>query len=142
MSAVRPTRTVLVAALAAGSLLLTACGSDSSTTVSTHPQGVPYFSRAGAGNATMPQLALPSTWSLVWRFNCTNPSSRRPFVLTSTRSGGSTTQITNQNGLEGGGYRPFHTAGDYTFAITTSCSWQLLVSTAGTQTIPTTTTKP
>jgi len=142
MSAVRPTRTVLVAALAAGSLLLTACGSDSSTTVSTHPQGVPYFSRAGTGNATMPQLALPSTWSLVWRFNCTNPSSRRPFVLTSTRSGGSTTQITNQNGLEGGGYRPFHTAGDYTFAITTSCSWQLLVSTAGTQTIPTTTTKP
>jgi hypothetical protein len=133
---------MLVAVLAAGSVLLAACGSSPSTTVTTHPAGVPYFSRAGSGNATLPQIALPSTWSLVWRFDCTDPSSRRPFVLTSTRSGGTTTQVTNQTGLEGGGYRPFHSAGDYTFAVTTSCHWQLLVGTTGTQTIPTTTTKP
>jgi len=131
-----------VAAFAAGSVLLSACGSSSSTTVSTHPPGVPYFSRTGVGNATLPQIALPSSWSLVWRFDCTNPSSRRPFVLTSTRSGGSTTQVTSQTGLEGGGYRPFHTSGDYTFAVTTTCHWKLFVGTTGTQTIPTTTTKP
>jgi hypothetical protein len=133
---------MLLAALAAGSVLLSACGSSPSATVTTHPAGVPYFSRAGSGNATLPQIALPSTWSLVWRFDCTDPSSRRPFVLTSTRSGGTTTQVTNQTGLEGGGYRPFHSAGEYTFAVTTSCHWQLLVGTTGTQTIPATTTKP
>jgi len=140
MPAIRPTRAVLLAAVAAGSVLLSACSQSSSTTVSTHPPGVPYFSRAGTGNATLPQIALPSTWSLVWRFDCTDPSTRRSFVLTSTRSGGSTTQVTDQTGLEGGGYRPFHTAGDYTFAVTTTCSWQVLVGTSGTETLPTTTT--
>jgi hypothetical protein len=142
MSATRHTRTILAAALAAGSVLLSACGSNSSTPVSTHPAGVPYFSRVGTGNATLPQIALPSTWSLVWRFNCSNPSTRRSFVLMSTPSSGSTTQVTSQVGLEGGGFRPFHTAGDFTFAVTTTCGWHLLVGTAGTQTISPTTTKP
>lgn len=139
MSAVRPTRTVLMAALAAGSVLLSACGSGASTTVPTNPAGVPYFSRSGSGSTTLPQIALPSTWSLVWRFACTNPTSRRPFVLTSTRSGDATVPVTKQSGLQGGGYRPFHKAGEYTFAVTTTCSWQIFVGTAGAQTIPSTT---
>jgi len=139
MSPIQPKRLALLATLAAGSLALTACGSSpSTTTVSTHPAGVPYLSRTGTGNATLPQIALPSTWTLVWRFNCTSPATRRSFLLTSTPSGGSTTQVTNQTGLEGGGYRPFHTSGNFTFAVTTTCSWQVLVGTAGTQTIPTT----
>ena len=57
--------------------------------------------------------------------------------LTATPSGGSTTQVTNQNGLEGGGYHPFTTAGTYTFAVTTTCSWKVVVGTAGMQTIST-----
>jgi len=140
MSVIRPTRLVLLAAIAAGSLGLSACSSNSSTTVSTHPAGVPYLSKSGTGNATLPSVDLPATWTLIWRFNCTNPASRRPFVLTATRSGGSTTQVTNQDGLEGGGYKPFHTAGTYTFAVTTTCGWQVVVGTAGMQTIATTTT--
>jgi len=138
MSAIRSTRLIPLAALAACSVLVTACGSGSSSTVPTHPAGMPYLSRAGTGSATLPSIALPSRWSLVWHFNCSNPDSLRPFVLTSTPDGGKTTTVTDQTGLEGGGYRPSRTAGVFTFAVTTTCSWQVLAGTAEMQTIPTT----
>ncbi len=140
MPAVRPTRSALLASLAVTTLGLAGCSSGPSGTATTHPPGVPYLSRSGTGDETLPQVALPAAWSLVWHFDCTDPNSRRSFVLTSTRSGGSTAKVTDQDGLEGSGYRPFHTAGDYTFAVTTTCSWQVLAGTAGTQTIPTATT--
>ena len=139
MSAIRPKQLIPLAVLVALPLALSACSSGSSAPVTTHPPGVPYLSRSGTGNATLPALALPSRWTLIWRFSCTDPTSRRPFVLTATPSGGTTKQVTNQNGLEGGGYRPYTTAGTYTFAVTTTCSWKVVVGTAGEQTIPTST---
>ncbi len=138
MSSVRPTKLILVTSLAVASLALTACGSSTPAPATVHPAGVPYLSRAGTGDATLPQVALPGSWSLVWHFNCTDPASRRSFVLTATPSGGMTTQVTDQTGLEGGGYRPFRAAGDYTFVVTTTCGWNVLAGTAGTQVIPTT----
>jgi hypothetical protein len=139
MSAARSTRVIATAVLMACATALAACSSGSSAPVATHPAGVPYFSRTGTGTATLPQIALPSRWTLLWHFDCTDPASRRRFVLTSTPSSGTTTKVTDQTGLEGGGYRPFATAGDYTFAVTTTCSWHVLVGTAGMQTMPATT---
>ncbi len=140
MPAARSTRLALLASFAVGSLALAGCSSNPSGTATTHPAGVPYFSRAGTGNETMPQIALPAAWTLLWHFDCTDPNSARSFVLTSTRSGGSATRITDQDGLEGSGYHPFHTAGDYTFTVTTTCTWRVVADTAGTETIPSTTT--
>jgi hypothetical protein len=137
MSAIRPKHLVPLAVLITCPLSLAACSSGSSAPVTTHPAGVPYLTRSGTGSETLPAVGLPSRWTLIWRFSCTNPTSRRPFVLTATPSGGSTKQVTNQNGLEGGGYHPFTTAGTYTFAVTTTCSWKVVVGTAGMQTIPT-----
>ena len=141
MSAIRPNQMFPAAALAACSLLMAACGSGSSAPVSTHPAGEPYLSRIGTGSATLPSIALPARSTLVWHFSCTNPSSRRSFVLTSTPDGGKATTVTNQTGLEGGGYRPLKTAGVFTFAVKTTCSWQVLLTTEGIDTIPTTVPK-
>jgi hypothetical protein len=131
-------RAVPLAILIASSLVLAACSSNSSTTVGTHPHGVPYLTKSGSGDTTVSSVDLPSTWSLVWKFSCTNPTTRRPFAV-AVSSGGSSTTITRQTGLAGGGYHPFTKAGTYTFTVTTTCHWNLLVATAGTQTFPVTT---
>lgn len=139
MNAPKPTRSAPLASFAALALLTAACSSNPTPAVTTHRAGTPYLSRTGTGDATLPSVTLPSSWSLVWHFACTDPVSRRPFVLTAGRASGTAVKVTDQAGLEGGGYRPFTSAGVYTFVVTTTCSWQVYVGTAGTQTIPSTT---
>jgi hypothetical protein len=140
MSARQPTRWVPLASFVICSMLLAACSSSSApATMTTHPKGLPYLSRVGTGDATLPPVAVPAAWSLVWHFSCTDPASPRPFALTATRTGGATTHVTDQAGLGGGGYHPFTAAGGiYTFTVTTTCGWQVLAGTPGTQTIPAT----
>ena len=142
MPAIRTTRLIALVAIATSSALVTACSSNPAPTVATHPPGLPYLSRAGTGAATLPSIALPSKWTLIWHFNCMNPASRRSFVLNSTPDGGKATMVTNQTGLEGGGYRPFTKSGVFTFAVSTTCSWRVLAGTAEMQTIPTTAPGP
>ncbi len=139
MTAVQPTRSVQLASVVAVALLAAACSSTPKPAVTTHPVGSPYRSRTGTGNATLPPVSIPSAWALVWHFSCTNPVSRRSFVLTANRAKGAPVKVADQSGLEGGGYRPFTTGGVYTFVVTTTCGWQVYVGRAGTQTIPTTT---
>jgi hypothetical protein len=139
MTTIRWKRALPVAVLIASSLALAACSSSSSTPVGTHPRGVPYLTKSGSGNKTISSVDLPSTWSLVWKFSCTNPATRRPFTVAVSANGGPSTTVTHQTGLEGGGYHPFTKAGSYTFTVTTTCAWTLLVGTAGTQTFPVTT---
>lgn len=137
MSVTRLKRMVPLAAVVASSLVLAACASSSpSTTVDTHAHGVPYVTQSGSGDRTISSVSLPSTWSLVWKFSCTDPTTRRSFVVAVSADGRPPTTVTDQTGLEGGGYHPFTKAGDYTFTVTTSCSWDLLVATAGTETFP------
>ena len=100
---------------------------------------MPYLTKSGTGDTTISSVALPSKWSLVWKFSCTDPATRRPFVVAVSSDGGPSTTVTDQTGLEGGGYHPFTKAGTYTFTVTTTCDWSLLVGTAGTQTFPVTT---
>jgi hypothetical protein len=139
MSVTRLKRMVPLAAVVASSLVLAACASSSpSTTVDTHAHGVPYVTQSGSGDRTISSVSLPSTWSLVWKFSCTDPTTRRSFVVAVSADGRPPTTVTDQTGLEGGGYHPFTKAGDYTFTVTTSCSWNLLVATAGTETFPVT----
>jgi|GEM_PF-1877328 len=147
VSPVRRTRLAPLAAVIICSALLAACSADSTPAPSpapanTHAAGVPYLTRSGTGSATLPTIALPSKWTVVWHFSCTKPSTRRQFKLKATRSGAKATTVTNQTGLEGGGYHPFTTSGTYTFAVATTCSWKVLVGTAEMQTIPTTVPKP
>jgi hypothetical protein len=130
-----------LAILTTASLVLAACSSSSSTTVDTHPPGVPYLTPSGVGDKTISSVKLPEKWSLVWKFSCANPRARRPFRVNVSSDSGPSNSITDQTGLEGGGYHPFTTGGITTFTVTTSCTWSLLVSTAGTQTFPTTTDK-
>jgi len=141
VSPVRHTRLAPLAAVIIWSALLAACGADSATT-NTHAAGVPYLTRSGTGTATLPAIALPSKWTVIWHFSCTKPSTRRPFKLTANRSGAKATTVTNQTGLEGGGYHPFTSSGTYTFTVATTCAWKLVVGTAEMQTIPTTVPKP
>jgi hypothetical protein len=95
---------------------------------------------SGTGNRTTPSVALPAKWSLVWKFSCTDPTTRRPFGVAVSIDGGPSHSVTDQTGLEGGGYHPFTKGGPTTFTVTTSCNWNLLVGSAGTQTFPATTT--
>ena len=127
---------VTLAVLVASSPVLVACGSGSSTTVETHAPGTPYLTVSGTGNRTIRSVALPAKWSLVWKFSCTDPTTRRPFSVAVSIDGGPSHSITDQAGLEGGGYHPFTTGGSTTFTLTTSCGWSLLAGTAGTQTFP------
>ena len=94
---------------------------------------------SGTGNRTIPSVALPPRWTLVWKLACTDPTTRRPFVVSVSIDGGPSHSITDQTGLEGGGYHPFTMGISTTFTMTTSCGWNLLVGTAGTQTFPATT---
>ncbi len=149
VSPVRRARLAPLAAVIICSALLAACSADSAPApapapapASTHAAGVPYLTRSGTGNATLPTIALPSKWTIIWHFSCTKPSTRRQFKLTATRSGAKATTVTKQTGLEGGGYHPFTTSGTYTFAVATTCSWKVVVGTAEMQTIPTTVPKP
>lgn len=137
MSVTRLKRMVPLAAIVASSLVLADCASTSpSATVDTHPHGVPYLTQSGSGDRTITSVPLPATWSLVWKFSCTDPTTRRSFVLAVSAGGRPPTTVTDQTGLEGGGYHPFTEAGDYTFTVTTSCGWDLLVATAGTEAFP------
>ena len=82
VSVTRLKRMVPLAAIVASSLVLAACASTSpSTTVDTHPHGVPYLTQSGSGDRTITSVPLPATWSLVWKFSCTDPTTRRSFVL-------------------------------------------------------------
>ena len=127
-----------LAVLATASLVLAACSSSSTTTIDTHPPGEPYLTQSSVGDKTISSVALPQKWSLVWKFSCADPRTRRPFSVTVSLNGGPSKSITDQTGLEGGGYHAFAMGGSTTFTVTTSCNWSLLVSTAGTQTFPTT----
>ncbi len=111
-----------------------------SPTVDTHAPGAPYLTTAGTGNRTIASVALPARWSLVWKFSCTDPATRRPFGLAVSIDGGPSHSVTDQTGLEGGGNHLFTKGGPTTFTVTTTCGWNLLVGTAGTQTFPPTTT--
>ena len=140
MSTSRLKQTVPLAVLVVSSLALVACSSGSSATVDTHSPGTPYLTTSGTGNRTIPSVALPAKWSLVWKFSCTDPTTRRPFAVALSIDGGPFHTVTDQTGLDGGGYHAFTKGGPTTITVTTSCGWNLLVGTAGTQTFPATTT--
>ena len=136
MLTTRRRKLVTLAVVAASSPVLVACGSGSSTTVATHAPGTPYLTASGTGNRTIKSVALPAKWSLVWKFSCTDPTTRRPFGVAVSIDDGPSRSVTAQAGLAGGGYHPFTTGGSTTFTVTTSCGWSLLAGTAGTRTFP------
>ena len=109
------------------SLLMTACSSSSTTAAAPRSPSDPYVNQSGTGNKTLAAVALPSLWTVTWRFDCEDPSTRRPFELTATKAGASPVTVTKQTGLGGGGFKPFRTAGTFTFAVTTSCGWTVSV---------------
>jgi hypothetical protein len=87
-----------------------------------------YLKNAGSGNRALPSVNLPGEWTVVWRFDCQNVAKQRgTFVLSSTAKDSRALKLTEQTGLGGGGQRPFTKAGRYSFAINTSCGWDLTV---------------
>ena len=89
-----------------------------------------YLRRSGTGDKAFASVALPSKWTVTWRFDCQNlPKARGTFVLSSAKQGRARFNLTVQTGLGGGGQRPFTAAGRYSFAIKTSCGWDLTAAT-------------
>ena len=87
-----------------------------------------YLHRSGRGNREIPAVALPSNWTVAWKFDCQNaPKQRGTFVLFSKHQGHSALKLTNQTGLGGGGQKPFTQAGRYGFGVNTSCGWDMTV---------------
>jgi hypothetical protein len=89
-----------------------------------------YLRRSGTGDKAFASVALPPKWTVTWRFDCQNlPKARGTFVLSSAKQGRARFNLTVQTGLGGGGQRPFTAAGRYSFAIKTSCGWDLTAAT-------------
>jgi hypothetical protein len=150
-----------IAAACGIAVLSGACGSDAAPPVPTHPVGVPYLSRSGTGDATLPTVGLPSTWSLEWWFACRSEgdgegggsagsgsagaggggsagggggSAGGGFRLTVQESGGPSPVVITGEGSGGSGRHTFTTAGRYAFAVVTPCTWQVTATTSGTAT--------
>jgi hypothetical protein len=122
-------------------LLSGACGSDAVPPAPTHPVGVPYLSRSGTGDTILPSVGLPSTWSLEWWFACrvegggggpgAGPGEGGAFRITVQEGGGAPPVVVTGTGSGGSGHRAFTTAGRYTFAVATPCTWQVTATTSG-----------
>jgi hypothetical protein len=112
-------------------LLASVVAAACSTSTAPTPQvsATRYLDRSGVGNLVLPPVALLSKGTVTWRFNCQDPSTRRPFAITATERGGSPVTVTHQTGLGGGGYKSFKTSGTFTFTIKTSCNWNVTVGT-------------
>lgn len=107
-------------ALVLVSVVTAACSSSPST-----PPATQSLNTSGMGNKVLPPVSVVANATVSWRFNCQNPSTRRSFVVTSTKSGGTAVTISRQVGLAGGGYKPFKTSGTYTLSVVTTCSWSI-----------------
>lgn len=107
-----------------------ACGSSSAThasRVSTTSKPKVFVIQSGSGDRLLTAVKLPKAWTVDWNFRCQNPTTSRPFSLTTIDHSGSPANVTTQTGLAGGGNKPFKTAGSYRFAVTTTCGWKLTV---------------
>jgi hypothetical protein len=123
-----------------------ACGSSSAghaPTAATTQQPKEFVIQSGSGDKLLAAVRLPKAWTVNWNFRCQNPSTSRPFSLATIDHGGSPDNVTTQTGLAGGGNKPFKTAGNYRFAVTTTCGWKVTVGSTPTNpktatTVPTT----
>jgi hypothetical protein len=107
-----------------------ACGSSSAThapTAAATQKPKEFVLQSGSGDRLLTAVKLPKAWTVDWNFRCQNPTSSRPFSLTTTDHDGSPDNVTTQTGLAGGGHKPFTTAGSYRFAVTTTCGWKVTV---------------
>jgi hypothetical protein len=116
----------MAVALFAGSMAI--CGAAGASAPSKPAPVKVYLHHSGTGNRALPSVALAAPWTVVWKFDCQNAAKQRgTFVLSSTAQGASEVKLTDQTGLGGGGQRPFTTSGRYSFAVNTSCGWDLTV---------------
>jgi len=115
----------MAVALFAGSMAV--CGA-AGASAPPKPATMVYLHHSGTGNRALSSVALPAEWTVVWKFDCQNAAKQRgTFMLSSTEQGAPEVKLTDQTGLGGGGRQPFTKAGRYSFAINTSCGWDLTV---------------
>ena len=82
------------------------------------------ISKSGTTDGTLGPVVLPAAWTVSWSFECPN-SKKGTFVLSATAVGGLPVTVTNQTGLGGGGHKPYTTSGSYSFAVKTTCAWNV-----------------
>lgn len=118
-----------------------ACSSTPNSASSTTHGGSGAFQViSGKGNSTLAPVTLPTKWNIAWHFACESSTTGHRFVVTVTPEGSSPVTATDQNGLEGGGYKPFTKGGSTKIVVTTGCSWTLRLGPPGTDTVTPTTT--
>jgi hypothetical protein len=111
-------------------ILVASCSSPSAMPTSIHPAASgPFLHRSGTGDMTLTSTMLPSKWTVNWTFDCNSPTKAGTFVLSTTRRGGTSTDVTDQTGLGGSGHKPFTKSGNYAFAVKTTCGWKVAVGT-------------
>jgi hypothetical protein len=93
----------------------------------------PLLGKSGTGDEALGSVALPAGWTVSWGFQCPD-SKKGTFVLTETAAGAKAVTVTNQTGLGGNGHKPYTTSGTYSFAVTTTCGWQVNVGSTATAT--------
>jgi hypothetical protein len=119
---------VAAALLSALASVLSACGSGAnSSSATTTVFRKPVIDQSGSGSKTFAPVNVPAKWRVTWKFNCSNPVTARRFVLTVAKTGASPSGITDQTGLGGGGTKTYLETGSLTFAVATTCGWNLLV---------------
>ncbi len=134
----RPARLAAGLVVAALASVMAGCGGSSgpsgasgASTMPSRPADGTYVHLAGHGNERVGPVTLPAAWTVAWHFDCST-SKAGPFRLTVTLHNGATETLADQTGLGGGGYKPFTTSGATRFAITSACSWNLVVGPPGT----------
>jgi hypothetical protein len=137
---VMPTVGIMLAAIG-----VTACGISSAAhapTAAATQKPKEFVIQSGSGDKLLAAVKLPKAWTVNWNFRCQNPTTSRPFSLTTIDHGGAPDNVTNQTGLAGGGNKPFKTAGNYRFSVTTTCGWKVTVGSTPTNPKTPTTVPP
>ncbi len=96
-------------------------------TAAHHSAKASYLVASGTGDKRFRPIKVAKHWTVKWTFNCPGATSTKPFTLTAAHKGSKTATVTAQNGLGGGGYKPYIKAGTYRLDVTTPCAWNVSV---------------
>jgi hypothetical protein len=86
-----------------------------------------YLVASGTGDKRLRSVTVAKHWTVGWTFNCPGATSAKSFALTAAHRGSKAATVTDQNGLGGGGNKPYVKAGTYRLDVETPCAWKVTV---------------
>jgi hypothetical protein len=97
---------------------------------------VPVFQQTGAGTATTGSFKVPSTWDMVWSYDCSRTfGGQGNFIVEIYDDYGQKSTVDfdnqgiNQLGAKGTGIEHYHSGGNKKFLkVVSECPWSLLVT--------------